>query len=135
MKNYIRELGLGLALASIFAGLLTWFFLSKPQDPLKISIAILIILLGIGTFLWRIVNKKRDIAMQVPSEDEFSKRAKAYAGNQAFEYSLFLWFLIFIFNSTFIKAETMLGVGILGSILIYYICLWYYKTTGKFNEN
>jgi len=135
LKNYTRELGLGLALASIFVGLLAWFIISKTQDPLKISIMVLIILLGIGTFSWRIVNKKRDIEMGVPSEDEFTKRAKAYAGNQAFEYSMFLWLLIFIFNSSFTKAETMLGVGILGSILIYYICLWYYKTTGKFNEN
>jgi len=135
LKNYTRELGLGLALASIFVGLLAWFIISKTQDPLKISIMVLIILLGIGTFSWRIVNKKRDIEMGVPSEDEFTKRAKAYAGNQAFEYSMFLWLLIFIFNSSFTKAETMLGVGIMGSALIYGICLWYYKTTGEFNED
>jgi hypothetical protein len=135
MKNYTRELGLGLALASIFAGLLIWFMVGKIQDPLKIGIAVLVILLGIGTFSWRIVNKKSDLKMGVPAEDEFTKRAKAYAGNQAFEYSMFLWLLIFIFNSSFTKAEPMLGVGILGSALIYGICLWYYKTTGAFNED
>lgn len=135
MKNYSRELGFGLALASIFAALLAWFLFSNTQDALSISIAVLIILVGIGSFIWRVVKKKKDIETGAPAEDEFTKRAKVYAGSQAFEYSMFLWVFIFIFNASFSKSETMLGLGILGSALLYGICLWYYRSMGGFDEN
>jgi ABC-type uncharacterized transport system permease subunit len=89
MKKYDRELGFGLAIASIFAALITWFIFSKPQNPLMIGIAVMIILIGMVTFVYRIVKKNRDLKMGVPAEDEFSKRAKIFAGNQAFEYSMY----------------------------------------------
>jgi len=46
---------------------------------------------------------------------------------------MYLWLLIFLFNSSFAKNETMLGIGILGSGLIYGISLWHIKLTGEFN--
>ena len=134
MKNYYREIIFGIALSIIFAGLLFWFAANEPQARLKISIAIITILLGIVTFMWQTVNKKRNTKAGAPSEDEFTKLAKVYAGNRAFLYSMYLWLLIFIFNSAFTKHETMLGIGVLGSALIYGVSLWYYKTTGNFNE-
>lgn len=133
MNNYSRELRLGLALAGLFAALLGWFIFSKPHTPLQILIALLILVIGSVTFVWRVVRKKKDIATNAPSEDEFTRLARVYAGSQAFEFSMFLWLLIFIFHSSFNKVETMLGVGILGSALIYGICLWYYRRTGAFN--
>jgi ABC-type uncharacterized transport system permease subunit len=134
VKNYYREIVFGIALSIIFAGLLFWFAINEPKDLLTIGIAIITFLLGIVTFIWQNINKKRDIKAGAPSEDEFTKLAKVYAGNRAFLYSMYLWLLIFIFNSSFTKNETMLGIGILGSALIYGISLWYFKTTGEFNE-
>ena len=81
----------------------------------------------------QILSKKRHLATGVPREDEFTKLARVYAGNQAFLYSMYLWLLIFVFNSSFTKNETMLGIGILGSALIYGISLWYFQRTGEFN--
>ncbi len=134
MKNYSREIVYGIGLSSIFAGLLFWFVSNKPQALLSISIAMLTILLGIITFMRQMVNKKSESVTGTPPEDEFTKLAKVYAGNRAFLYSMYLWLLIFIFNSSFTKHETMLGIGVLGSALIYGISLWYYKTTGVFSE-
>jgi len=133
MKNYTREIIFGTILFVIFTGIIIWVVLSGPQSFLPIGIGILIVLVGAVTFFTKTIKKKKDIESGAPPEDEFTKLAKVYAGNQAFLYSQYLWLLIFVFNSSFVKNETMLGIGILGSALIYGISLWYFRSTGEFN--
>ncbi len=134
MKDYYREIISGLLLTALFSGLAIWFFRHEPDAILKITIAIITIVLGIFVFIRNIIAKKRNLEAGAPPEDEFTKLAKVYAGSQAFIYSMYLWFLIFIFRSSLPDPEEMLGVGIMGSALIYGICLWYYKSRGGFNE-
>ena len=134
MKNYKKEITVGLVFATIVAGLFLWFIKHEPDAFLKIGIAIITVLLGAYTFVRQIITKKRNLRDGVPSEDEFTKLAKLYAGNRAFFYSTYLWFLIYIFHSSFSNREEMLGFGFLGSTLIYGIALWYYKASGDFNE-
>ena len=134
MKNYKKEIAFGIALLVIFAGLLFWFISSADQSGLSIIIALIIILVGIVTFVLQVVNKRQDLGAGTPAEDEFTKLAQVYAGSRAFIYSMYLWLLIFVFNSAFTKYQTMLGIGILGSALIYGLWLFYFKTTGDFNE-
>ena len=134
MNNYYREIVFGIALLIVYAGLIFWFAANEPQAVLQISIAIITLLLGMVAFIWRTVKKRRDDQAGEPPEDEFTKLARVYAGNRAFLLSMYLWLLIFIFNSSFTKHETMLGIGILGSALIYGLSLWYYSSTGKFYE-
>jgi len=133
MKTFAREIIFGSILLVIFIGIIIWMALSGLQSFLPIGIAILIVLVGAVTFITQTIRKKRNLETGAPPEDEFTKLAKVYAGNQAFLYSQYLWLLIFVFNSSFIKNETMLGFGILGSALIYGISLWYFRTTGEFN--
>ena len=92
------------------------------------------ILVGIVTFIWQTVNKRNNIKTGAPAADEFTKLARVHAGNRAFLYSMYLWLFIFFFNSSFAKNETMLGIGILGSALIYGVSLWYFNATGDFSE-
>ena len=134
MKNYKKEIVIGLAFVSIVAGLFLWFIKHEPDVFLKIGIAIIAVLIGAYTFVRQIITKKRDVKDGVPSEDEFTKTAKIYASSRAFFYSMYLWFLIFIFHSSFTNTEEMLGIGIMGSALIYGISLWYYKSSGDFDE-
>ncbi len=133
MKNYNKEIIMGVLFAAIVAGLFLWFTRHEPDAYLKIGIATITVLLGVYAVAHKVTAKKRDLKDGVPSEDEFTKQAKLYAGSRAFLYSLYLWFFIFIFNSSFTDPEEMLGLGILGSALIYGVSLWYYKRYGAFN--
>ena len=133
MKYYYREILLGAVLFIFFAVLIIWFVIAGPPSMLAAGIAVLILAIGMITFVRQTIQKKMNFETGEPAEDEFTRLAKVYAGNQAFLYSMFLWLLIFVFNSSFTKNETMLGVGILGSALIYGVCLWYFKSTGEFN--
>ena len=134
MKNCYREITFGAVLFVLFAALIIWFVSGGAQSGLQIGIAILIFLVGAVTLIRQTLNKKMNIQTGAPAEDEFTRLAKVYAGNQAFLYSMYLWLLIFVFNSSFVKNETMLGIGILGSALIYGLSLWYFKATGEFDE-
>ena len=72
MRNYIKEIIFGISLLVIFAGLLLWFVLSEPQAVLPISIATIIILVGVVTFVTQIVKKKKDLEAGAPAKDEFT---------------------------------------------------------------
>lgn len=133
MKKYYREIALGLVLLLIFGGLLIWFIYNGTPDPLTIFVALLILLIGAVTFVWKIIQRNREIEEGIPAEDEFTKLAKVYAGNQTFLYSTYLWLFIFVFNAYFTNNRAMLGTGILGSALIYGVSLWYFRTRGEFD--
>jgi hypothetical protein len=134
MKNYTKEIVLGSILILFFGGLIFWFARHESEAMLKIIIAALIIVIGSVSFILKLIKRRQDLQSGAPAEDEFTTMAKLHAGSQAFLYSMYLWLLIFVFNTTFSKNEEMLGIGILGSSLIYGICLWYFKSTGSFNE-
>ena len=133
MKNFYREIVFGAILFFLFSTFIAWLILSEPRSPLPIGIAILILIIGVFSFAGQMMKKNRDTKSGEPAEDEFTKMAKVHAGNHAFLYSMYLWLLIFVFNSSFIKNETMLGIGILGSAFIYGVSLWYFKISGNFN--
>ena len=134
MENYRREIILGSTLVLFFAGLVFWFVRHEPRATLKIVIAALTILIGAAAYIFNLVKRRRDIQSGAPAEDEFTQLAKLHAGSQAFMYSLYLWLLIFVFNSSFSNNEEMLGVGILGSSLIYGLCLLYFRSMGTSHE-
>jgi len=132
VKEYTKEISSGLLLASLIAGFAFWFFRHEPNAPLKI--AIVIITSGIGIFAWTksVITRKRNLDEGSPAEDEFTKLTKIHAGSQAFLYSMYLWFAIFIFHTRFRNQEEMPGIGILGSAAIYGGCLLYYRSKGGF---
>ena len=134
MKNYGREIIIGGVLLIFFVTMTVYYLSVGPLALLPTVIALLIVIVGVITFIRQIINRKRVLETGEPAEDEFTKLVSVYAGNQAFLYSMYLWLLIFIFNSSFPKNETMLGIGILGSALIYGISLWYFKSIGVKNE-
>ena len=130
MKKYWKELVYGLSFVLIFGGLFFWIVFTRDITPLMLIIGISILMVGLISLIFKMVTNRKNISTGQPAEDEFSKLAKVYAGNQAFHYSIYLWMIIFFFNDSFTKNETMLGIGILGSTLFYGLILWYKKSTG-----
>ena len=135
MKHYTKEITSGLLILAIASGLAFWFFRHEPKATLKISIAIIAIALGIFVWVRNIISKKKNLDEDSPAEDEFTKLTRIYAGSQAFHYSMYLWFAIFIFHTRFTNQEEMLGLGIMGSAAIYGFSIFYFKSKGGFNEN
>jgi len=134
MKRYTKEILSGVLLFTIFVGLALWYFKFDPRALLEMGIALLLV--GIGIFAWvkNIITKKKNMYEGAPAEDEFTKMARLHASSQAYFYSMYLWFFIFFFRSYFTKAEELLGLGIMGSAIIYFVRLWRLKSEGGFDE-
>ena len=134
MKEYSKEILLGSLLTLFFGAMVVWYAVQEPGLILPVVLAAAIFLIGMVTLFSKIITRKKNLASGSPAEDEFTRLAKLHAGNQAFHASMFLWLLIFIFQTSFAKTQEMLGVGVLGSAAIYGLFLWYFRTTGKFDE-
>jgi Ca2+/Na+ antiporter len=132
--KYKKELLLGLVFITVFA--LLFVILSNDQMILNLKIIVIGALISIILvfYLKNEIRKRREKRMNIPVEDEMSKKQKLAAGNKAFHTSLILWIIIFVFNDLFDKNETMLGIGILGSAIIYWIYLWIFKLKGSPDE-
>jgi len=134
MKNYSKEIAIGVLLALSIIGATFWFVSHESDNILQIAIASLTIALAVGAFIRHLAKKKRTLDSGEPEADEFTNMAKLHAGSKAFLYSMWFWFLIFIFNNHFSNREELLGIGILGSGAIYGILYVYYKNNPKLDE-
>lgn len=134
MKNYSKEIAIGVLLALSIVGATFWFVSHESDNILQMGVALITIVLAVGAFIRHLAKKNKIIESGEPETDEFTNMAKLHAGSKAFLYSFWFWFLIFVFNSQFSDREEMLGVGILGSAAIYGVLYWYYKNNPKFDE-
>lgn len=135
MNQKIRHLFHG-ALLIISIAFLAYYLVVNGFDRTSKFITISIIAIcSLALYIFIAWKKKRDIKNDIPVDDELTIKSKVYAGAKAFQISMFLWLAIFIFHESFSKPETMLGVGILGSALIYGLCLLYFKSTQNFDNS
>lgn len=134
MKNLKKEIRLLFLFISIF--IVLFFLMSDEQIALRLKSIVITILITVLLVFYILneIRKRRDRKLDIPVEDEMSKRQKLVAGNKAFHLSMILWLIIFAINSQFDTNETMLGIGILGSALIYGVYLWIYKLKGTSDE-
>ena len=132
--KYKKELLLGLVFITIFA--ILFVILSNDQMALNLKMIVSGALTSIILvfYITNEIRKRREVRLNIPVEDEMSKKQKLAAGNKAFHTSLILWMIIFVINDVFDKNETMLGIGILGSAMIYGIYLWIFKLKGTPDE-
>ena len=134
MKKNTNEIVFGIMLGLVFVALIVWFIIHQPDPLWKIITASFIIIALLVYLIFRTLKMRKDAKANIPIADEMTSKAKVMAGSKAFYLSLYLWMLIFIFNSSFSDNREMLGIGILGSCLLYGICFWYFKKTGDFHE-
>jgi|GEM_PF-3125388 len=62
-----------------------------------------------------------------PVDDEFTLQIKYKSGYYAYIYSLYMWLFLFLGRSFFQDIETIVGIGVLMSGLIGYVCKMYIK--------
>lgn len=134
MKKYSKEIAIGVILVLFFMSLIAGLMQYESNPLINYILVTAIIIIGLTTFITKIIKKRSDIASGAPEEDEFTKFAKLNASSKTFFLSMSFWFFLYLFYSAVGGEYEQLGIGILGSALIYGICLWYYRSTGKFDE-
>jgi len=124
-----------LLIAGSVTGLAIWFLESATPPNIKMMAIAGLILAGLVVTLVRALLNLRDRSLDIPVEDEMSQMLKMRAGAQAFQLSMYLWLFIFLFHRYLGKAETLLGMGILGAGAVYALCWLYFRYAGGTNAN
>ena len=125
-----------IVLASVLIMVTIWTFIVNESDSetlkgldLFLTIAIAAIAV-VALILTRI--KRKELAEGQPEEDELSKMLKYKAGYQAYMWSMYMWLFIFIVKDKFPNIESMIGGGILISVVLFYTSQYLVKR--DFNE-
>ena len=99
---------------------------------LIIGLSVFMICLGIYFKIQSYKNQK----VGLTSEDEFSKRIKEKATSKAFNISFYIWLFIILFvKGLEPKAKIIMGFGLLGMALVFFLNWLYYSKTGISDEN
>jgi len=123
-----------IASIAILAAIWGYIIYNKGRDLFlgyELYILILISLIGVIAFI-KVIKRDNEEKAGLPAEDEMSNLIKYKAGHYAYMASMYMWMIIFVFKDQFPNNETMIGGGILLSVLISYIAKARVKK--EFNE-
>ncbi len=113
-----------------------WIFMAKePFDTigyLIFGLSILMICLGMYFKIQRYKSEK----VGLTSDDELSKRIKEKATAKAFNMSFYMWLFIILFVKDIEpKVKIIMGFGLLGMGLVFFLNWLYYSKVGISDEN
>ena len=133
----MKHTKLAIVFVSVVITLSIWGFIAIYRagyvpNGLQVVIFAIILITGVYAFV-TYMRRHKDEQQGFPPEDEFSTRIKYKAGYYAFNVSMYIWMLIFLFKHFIPDVETMLGGGILLSAFSA-IALKHYMTR-NYDEN
>jgi peptidoglycan/LPS O-acetylase OafA/YrhL len=123
-------------LALIISGLvllttIIWFISTKkPADVLGVvQFGIILVLIGFGVYVG--ISRLKSENKGEPAEDELSKTILQKASSMSYYISIYMW-LGFMYFSEKTKWEnhTLIGAGILGMAVLFFVCWIIYKIKG-----
>ncbi|TFG76257.1 MAG: hypothetical protein E4H26_04825 [Flavobacteriales bacterium] len=90
--------------------------------------------IGFGIY-FKIQGHKSERAGLTP-DDELSKRIKENAAAKAFGISMYLWLLVILFVKGIApQVKIIMGFGLLGMVLLFFLNWLYYTKVGILDEN
>jgi peptidoglycan/LPS O-acetylase OafA/YrhL len=115
----------------VLAPTIIWLISTKTSlaFPGITQFGIILVLIGFGVFvgLTRLKSDKRG----EPAEDELSKKILQKASSVSYYISLYLWLgIMYYSDKTTIETHTLIGAGILGMAVIFFISWLFYKIRG-----
>jgi hypothetical protein len=79
------------------------------------------IIVGFAVFIG--IQRLKSHKRKEPVEDEFSKKVMIKTSSLSFYISIYLWlFIMYISDKVELESHSLIGVGILGMAIIFFIC-------------
>jgi hypothetical protein len=101
------------------------------SDILEISIVI--ILVGFAVYLG--ITRLKSLKRNEPAEDELSKKIMTKASSVSFYITIYMWLFVMYFSDrTTLEAHSIIGAGIAGMALIFFLSWMGIKIFGMKNE-
>jgi len=111
-----------IASAMVVVGIVMWALNTdisgSPKELIMIGIAL--ILVGFAVYIG--IQRIRSLRRKEAAEDELSKKMMLKASSLSYYISLYLWLFIGYFSDvTKLETHTLIGAGILGMALIFFL--------------
>lgn len=131
MKKAIVSFAISvLILASLAVWALKGHFAGNAREIL--TAALLLVVVGFAVYLG--VMRLRSHRRGEPADDELSKKVMTRASSLAYYVSIYLWlFVMYVSDKTSLEAHSLVGAGILGMAVVFFICWLGVKTLGTKN--
>jgi hypothetical protein len=118
----------------VVIGVVLWILNAEFEwnVPEILMISGLVIIVGFAVYL--IVRRMKSSARQEAPEDELSKRIMTKTSSLSFYISLYWWLILSYFSDRIDwESSTLIGAGILGMAVIFFLCWIGVKITGLRN--
>ena len=112
-----------------------WVYMAKePFDTVgSVILGLGILLIGFGLY-FKIQSFKSEKS-GLTSDDELSKRIKERAAAKAFSFSIYMWVFVILFLVDMEPREKIIiGLGLMGMVLIFFLNWLYYSKVGISDE-
>lgn len=122
-------------LLGIIALITFWIFkTTKPfNTEAYIVLGLVTVIIGISLY-FKIINYKSEKA-GLTAEDELSKRVKEKSAAKTFNWSIYMWLFIIFLVDMEPREKIIIGLGIVGMGLIFFLNWLYLSKAGIADEN
>jgi hypothetical protein len=120
--------------ALILASLVLWALKGHIADNTQEIVMTGIVFVLVGFAITLGVSRLRSRLRREPGEDELSRMVMTRTSSLAYYVSIYMWlFVMYISDKTTLAAHSLVGAGILGMAVIFFLCWLGVKIFGMKN--
>jgi peptidoglycan/LPS O-acetylase OafA/YrhL len=113
---------------------MVWVFKSKMAGGLPEILRVATIFIIVGFAVLFGIRRAGSLARKEPLEDELSKKVMMKTASLSYYISLYLWlFIMYMSDKTTMETHTLIGTGIIGMAIIFFLSWLYAKFFGLKN--
>ena len=113
---------------SVLVSLIFWIVRSGGSMDIKEILIMIIQIVVVGFAIVLAFGRLKSAKQNLPAEDEMSKGIKRKGAATAYQFSLYMWVAMMLFEEHIdLDRSTMIGAGILGMALIFALSWAYHN--------
>lgn len=121
--------------AIVLGSAIFWLASSKLTGGFPEILNFIVIAVLIGFALFKGITGLKNVARKTPVEDELSKKIMTKASSISYYISIYLWLGVgYMSDKSKMETHTLIGAGILGMALIFFISWLFVKMKGLSHE-
>jgi peptidoglycan/LPS O-acetylase OafA/YrhL len=113
---------------SLIVSVLVWLVLPSVEFSLQELLMILGLILVVGFALFLAFGRLRAAKLNLPAEDEMSKKILRRGAATSYYVSIYLWLVIIYFSDkTKLECQSLIGAGIMGMAIVFALSWIYHR--------
>lgn len=113
---------------SLIVSVIVWLVSPSVEFSLQELLMILGLILVVGFALFLAFGRLRAVKLNLPAEDEMSKKILRRGAATSYYVSIYLWLVIIYFSDkTKLECRSLIGAGIMGMAILFALSWIYHR--------